>query len=76
MQAYSYDLMEGSAQSSSFVISRHTYTCYKQQQSVNALYTRAAALFSVPNGLSELNYESRKPPTDFEDAIVLTGKFV
>jgi hypothetical protein len=30
----------------------------------------------VPNGLSGRNVESRKPPTFFEDALVLTGKFV
>jgi hypothetical protein len=37
----------------------------------------AAALFIlVPNGLIERNDESRKPPTLFEDALVLTGKLV
>ena len=30
----------------------------------------------VPNGLNGRNDESRKPPTFFEDALVLTGKFV
>jgi hypothetical protein len=30
----------------------------------------------VPNGLNGKNDESRKPPTSFEDALVLTGTFV
>jgi len=30
----------------------------------------------VPNGLNERSDESRKPPTLFEDALVLTGGFV
>jgi len=30
----------------------------------------------VPNGLNGRNDESRKTPTFFEDALVLTGKYV
>ena len=48
--------------------------CYKNSIYVRTLLNYLFVL--VPNGPKGRNDESRKPPTFFEDAIVLTGRFV